>query len=123
MLQSRRWVLKSLGALALGALFVPSQASAKKRKKKKAKAAPVEEAAAPSGDALKDAQLSKRDNVWWLKNKSETQRIVVVVRVKQPGATAPVIEAYSLEPGQEAAVASVTADAGKKPSIVGAQYN
>lgn len=122
MLRSRRWVLKSLGALALGTLLVPSVASAKKRKKKPKAKAPEPEAP-PAGDALKDAQLAKRDNVWWLKNKSGSQRIVVVVRVKQPGASAAVLEAYSLEAGQEAAVVAVQSEAGAKPSIVGAVYN
>jgi hypothetical protein len=114
--------LKSLGALMLGAFVMPSIASAKKRKKK-AKPAAVVDDAPPAGDALKDAQLTKRDNVWWLRNKSESQRIVVVIRVRQPGASAAVTEAYSLEPGQEAAVVAVQSDAKAKPTIVGAVYN
>lgn len=113
MLRSRRWALKSLGSLLLGGLLLPSIASAKKRKKKKKPApAAAEPPAEAAGEALKDAHLSKRDDRWYLKNRSASQRIIVLLRA----GTA--TDAYSLEAGQEVAVAS----ANTKVSIVTAQY-
>lgn len=119
MLRSRRWALTSLGSLLLGALLVPSIASAKKRRRPKKKAAAPEPAPEAAGDALKDAQLVKREERWYLKNRSQSQRIIVALRIKRSGSTASSIDAYVLEPNQEVAVAG-TSD---KPTIASARYD
>lgn len=124
----RRTALKTMGLL-LGALMAPSVALAKKRRRKPAKKkspepAATTEPAAAGGDALKDAQLSKPDGVWELKNKSQTQRIVVLLRHQPPGANRS-LHAFSLEPAQEVSLGVKQPEGVNKPviTIVSAQYN
>lgn len=132
----RRWAMKAIGAWFAIALIEPSQVLAKRRRRKKpskrAEPEPAAEAAtdaaatdgAPQGDALKDAQLSKQDAVWCLKNRSAAQRIVVLIRAQgMDGRTA--LHALSLEPSQELNLGVRQPEGSKKPAvtIVSAQYN